>query len=227
MQLLIVEDDPDIGTVLTEALHMAGHLAHLCTNGETALERAVDPALSAIVLDVMLPGFSGFEICQRLREQGVTTPILMLTCRDQETDMLRGFRLGADDYMSKPFSTAELLARLEALHRRSGTYAIQNTQQIGPLTIDALARTATCNAQALDLSHREFELLSFLVKNRQRAVSRDELLDQVWSDNGSHTTNVVDVYIGYLRKKLSVNGAKGCLRTIRGFGFQFTPEAAQ
>lgn len=226
MEVLIVEDDPDLGAVITDTLHAAGHLAHLVDDGETGLERGSDPSLSALVLDVMLPGFSGFEICQRLREQGVTTPILMLTCRDQEADMLRGFRLGADDYMSKPFSTAELLARLEAIHRRSGTYAVQNTLLVGPLSIDELARQISCNGDVLDLTQREFELLTFLVKNRQRAVSRDELLTQVWSDSGSHTTNVVDVYIGYLRRKLAAAGAKNSLRTIRGFGFQFSSEQA-
>lgn len=221
MNILVVEDDPALGEVLTEMLRGAGHTVALCSDGETGLEAGANPDLSAVVLDVMLPGFSGFEICQRLRDQGVTTPVLMLTCRDQEADMLHGLHIGADDYMSKPFSSAELLARLSALTRRAGSYARATSLSVGPISIDRNARVVTCNEQTLELTQREFDLLAYLVRNRQRAVSRDELLSQVWNDDGANTANVVDVYVGYLRRKLTAAGAEGCFRTVRGFGFQF------
>lgn len=226
MDILIVEDDPGLGAVLTETLSAAGHRARLCADGEEGLDAASDRRLSAVVLDVMLPGYSGFEICQRLRETGVTTPILMLTCRDSEADMLRGLRLGADDYMSKPFSTAELLARLEALTRRAGRYARAAALRCGPVTIDPSRRMAACNGTPLTLSAREYDLLAWLVRNANMAVSRDELLAHVWNDDGTHTTNVVDVYVGYLRRKLTAAGAGDTLKTVRGHGYRLSPDGS-
>ncbi len=206
--------------MLRETLQGAGHEVRLCRDGESGLDAAAEPGKAAVVLDVMLPGFSGFEICQRLREQAVTTPILMLTCRDSEADVVRGLRLGADDYMSKPFSTAEFLARIGALMRRAGGYAHQAPLCAGPLVLDQAGRRALCNGTELALTAREFELLAYLMRNARRAVSRDELLAHVWNDEGTHTTNVVDVYAGYLRRKLAAAGARELLRTVRGFGFQ-------
>ncbi|WP_108260952.1 response regulator transcription factor [Mangrovicoccus ximenensis] len=220
MDILVVEDDPDLGDLLCDTLRGAGHEVQLCRDGESGLEAAAEPGRAAVVLDVMLPGFSGFEICQRLREQAVTTPVMMLTCRDGEADIVRGLRLGADDYMAKPFSTAEFLARIDALIRRAGSYARAAPLAAGPVLLDLGARSAACNGRELSLTQREFELLAYLVRNARRAVSRDELLAQVWNDDGTHTTNVVDVYAGYLRRKLAAAGAPDLLRTVRGFGFR-------
>ena len=218
MCVLIVEDDPDLSAVLQETFLAAGRDVQLCGDGEDALSRAQDPTLDAIVLDVMLPVYSGFEVCQRLREQGITTPILMLTCRDRESDMLRGLRLGADDYMSKPFSTAELTARIDALVRRAGGFR-QRSLRCGELVLDLGSRRVRHGGRPVEMTAREFDLLAYFLQNCGRAVTREDVLARVWGDSGDHTTNLVDVYVGYLRRKLAQAGCPDLLRTVRGYGY--------
>ena len=169
------------------------------------------------MLDVLLPTFSGFEICQRLRELDVTTPILMLTCRDREEDVVRGLRLGADDYMTKPFSTAQLTARIEALIRRAQGFGRPRMLRHGEIVLDLRARRVTLGQRSVVLTAREFDLLAFFLRHPGRAVTRETLLAEVWGEDEDHTLNVVDVYVSYLRRKLGGFGAE--LRTVRGYGY--------
>lgn len=217
MTILVIEDDPRIAGVVAEAFAAEGRRVEHCDSGEDGLYRAAGGRFEAIVLDVLLPAFSGFEICQRLREQEVTTPILMLTCRDRNEDVVRGLRLGADDYMTKPFSTAELAARVEALIRRSQGFGRPRTLRHGQLALDPRARRVTIDQRPVALTAREFDLLAFFLRHPDRAVTRETLLAEVWSEEEDHTLNVVDVYVSYLRRKLGPSGAE--IRTVRGYGY--------
>lgn len=221
MSILVVEDDPDLARLLEDTFQMAGRRARVCMDGAEGLEAASGPGVEAVVLDAMLPTFSGFEVCQRLRERGVAVPVIMLTCCDREDDILRGFRVGADDYVTKPFSTAQLLARIDALMRRSAGQVGQRRVTCGPVSVDRTRRAAICAGAELTLTAREFDLLAFFLDHAGRAVTRETLLARVWGDDGQHTMNVVDVYVGYLRRKLAAAGGDGCLRTMRGFGYIF------
>lgn len=220
MSILVVEDDPSLGGLICEALRGAQQNPVLATDGEVGLMSASSGHHKAIILDAMLPTFSGFEICQRLREGGVTTPILFLTCRDSEADIIRGLRLGADDYMTKPFSTGEMIARIEALIRRNTGYTPQDELTFGDLRIRTAQRQALCGTTLLELTMREYTLLHTLTVARGQALSRDSLLERVWGDDESHTTNVVDVYVSYLRRKLRAAESSVGITTVRGFGFR-------
>lgn len=217
MTILVIEDDPGIARVVTEAFAAEGRKVEHCATGEEGLDRAAEARFDAIVLDVLLPTFSGFEICQRLRELDVTTPILMLTCRDREEDVVRGLRLGADDYMTKPFSTAQLTARIEALIRRAQGFGRRRMLRHGEIALDLRARRVTLGQRPVVLTAREFDLLAFFLRHPGRAVTRETLLAEVWGEDEDHTLNVVDVYVSYLRRKLGGSGAE--LRTVRGYGY--------
>lgn len=217
MTILVIEDDPRIARVLDDAFSAEGHRVECCDSGEDGFYRAAEGAFEAIVLDVLLPTFSGFEICQRLREQGLTTPILMLTCRDRDEDIVRGLRLGADDYMTKPFSTEQLAARVHALIRRANGFARSQVLRHGSLVLDQRSRRVTLEHRPVTLSAREYALLEFFLRHPGRAVTRETLLGEVWGEDEDHTLNVVDVYVSYLRKKLGGYGRN--LRTVRGFGY--------
>ncbi|MEY8880911.1 response regulator transcription factor [Donghicola sp. XS_ASV15] len=220
MSILVVEDDPSLGSLICDALRSAHQTPVLASDGEAGLISAGTGFHKAIILDAMLPSYSGFEICQRLREGGVTTPILFLTCRDSEADIIRGLRLGADDYMTKPFSTAEMIARIEALIRRGTGYTPQDELVFGNLRVRTAQRQLFCDASLIELTMREYTLIHALMLARGQALSRDTLLDRVWGDDESHTTNVVDVYVSYLRRKLKAAGSSVGITTVRGFGFR-------
>ncbi|MCG8356323.1 MAG: response regulator transcription factor [Kiloniellales bacterium] len=223
MAVLVVEDDPGIGKVIQDAFAAAGRPVRLSTTGEEGLELAAGASFDAIVLDVLLPVYSGFEVCQRLREQGVTTPILMLTCRDRNEDVVRGLRLGADEYMTKPFSTVLLTARVDALIRRANGFVHSAPIRCGEIVLDPTRRQVTLPSGEVELTAREFDLLHYFIQNPGRAVTRETLLANVWGDDDHHTLNVVDVYVSYLRRKLSLSRAERYLRTVRGYGYIFSP----
>ncbi|MCI5038996.1 MAG: response regulator transcription factor [Donghicola eburneus] len=226
MNILIVEDDPDLGELISDSLSRTGKQPVLVSDGEAGLTSASSGVYDAIVLDAMLPSYSGFEICQRLREGGITTPILFLTCRDSETDILRGLRLGADDYMTKPFSNEELSVRIDALIRRATGYSPQDHLTCGDLVLRTAQRQLFCGTVMIDLTGREYDLIRAIMSARGQALSRDALLERVWGDEENHTANVVDVYISYLRRKLKRASSTVQITTVRGFGFRLdAPEA--
>ena len=220
MQILLVEDDRDLRRFLSKALREEGYGVAETESGDRALERALDGKFSCIVLDVMLPGRDGFSVLTELRARGIATPVLMLTARDELEARVRGLEGGADDYVTKPFDLPELLARIHALIRRAELSHKDATLAVGELVLDPLTRRVTQGTRLVDLSPREFALLEFLMRNAGRTVSRSRIAEAVWNYQFDSETNVVDVYINYLRKKLTFRGEPPPIRTVRGVGYR-------
>jgi DNA-binding response OmpR family regulator len=220
MQVLVVEDDRDLRRFLSKALREEGYGAVEAESGDRALDRALDARYSCIILDVMLPGRDGFDVVTELRSRGVFTPVLMLTAKDEVESRVRGLEVGADDYLTKPFDLAELLARVHALIRRSALRHKDATLSVGSLTLDPLTRHVTQGGRRVDLSPREFALLEFLMRNVGRTVSRSRIAEAVWNYQFDPETNVVDVYVNYLRKKLFVGRRTTPIHTVRGTGYR-------
>lgn len=223
MRLLIAEDDTKLATALARGLRADGYAVDVVGSGEDALFNARVYAYDAVILDVMLPGVDGVEVCQALRDEGRWWPVLMLTARDGVPDRIRGLDSGADDYLVKPFDYDELLARLRALVRRGGQER-PAAIRVGDLVIDPAGRTVTRRDIPVDLTAKEFALLEYLGRNADRVVSRTELLNHVWDANYDGSGNVVDVYVGYLRRKLDDPVGASLIRTVRGAGFTLGPE---
>jgi two-component system OmpR family response regulator len=224
VRVLIVEDDMRMAGLLHRCLREEGFHAEVAATGEDALGRATSTELDAIVLDVTLPGIDGFATCRRLREQGVWTPVLMLTARDAVNDRVTGLDAGADDYLVKPFSFAELLARLRALARRPPRRS-RETVQVGDLRIDPRARRAWRGDTELELSPREFDLLDAFMRRPGEALSRGWLLEQAWDIAFEHRSNVVSVYVNYLREKIDRPFGTASLQTVRGAGYRLDGDA--
>jgi two-component system OmpR family response regulator len=223
MQVLVVEDDRDLRRFLIKALREEGYGAVEAESGDYALDRALDARYNCIILDVMLPGRDGFDVVTELRSRGVFTPVLMLTAKDELESRVRGLESGADDYLTKPFDLAELLARVHALIRRAELRHKDATLTVGSLTLDPLTRHVTQGGRRVDLSAREFALLEFLMRNVGRTVSRSRIAEAVWNYQFDPETNVVDVYVNYLRKKLSVGKRTSLIQTVRGTGYRLDP----
>lgn len=221
MHILVVEDDPTISRFLLRGLREENHVVDLAEDAEGAEAFATAAEYDAILLDVMLPGGAdGFTVCRRLREANIDTPILMLTARDGVADRVQGLDLGADDYLTKPFSFDELLARLRALTRRGRSRHVSATLTYGPLVMDLETHRVMAGQQELHLSATEYRLLEFLMRRAETIVSRTQLADHVWGNDYDPFSNVADVYIGYLRRKLTAAGIQGTLiQTIRGLGY--------
>ncbi len=220
MQILVVEDDRDLRRFLSKAFREEGYGVAEVGSGDRALERALDGTYSCIVLDVMLPGRDGFSVVEELRRRRVSTPVLLLTARDELDARVRGLEGGADDYLTKPFDLPELLARVHALIRRAELRHQDVTLTVGTLILDPLTRRVTQDERVVDLSPREFALLEFLMRNAGRTVSRSRIAEAVWNYKFDSETNVVDVYVNYLRKKLSFGGRTAPIRTVRGVGYR-------
>lgn len=225
---LIIEDDPDIAESVKYNLESAGFSAIIAATGEQGLKLALDtqnPPV-VIVLDLMLPGMNGMELCRRLRQESQTrrTPIIMLTAKASETDRIAGLDLGADDYIAKPFSVKELLARVRAVLRRVDDEAGESYDD-GHLTIDFGDVRAACDGANVKLTNKEFQLLSALAKKRGRVVTRQQLLDQVWGYSYYGDARTLDVHIRRLRQKLGACG--DCIETVVGVGYRFTGCAAE
>ena len=220
VQILLVEDDRDLRRFLSKAFREEGYAIAEAESGDRALDRALDGTYSCIVLDVMLPGRSGFSVVEELRQRGVFTPVLMLTARDELEARVRGLKGGADDYLTKPFDLSELIARVHALIRRAELRHKDATLKVGTLALDPLSRRVTQDGRVVDLSPREFALLEFLMRNSNRTVSRSRIAEAVWNYKFDPETNVVDVYVNYLRKKLSFAGHSPPIRTVRGIGYR-------
>jgi two-component system OmpR family response regulator len=219
MRLLLVEDDVKLVRALQRGLQREGYAVDVAGNGEDALASASEHDYDAIVLDVMLPGTDGFSVCKALRQRKRWMPVLMLTARDEVSYRIRGLDAGADDYLVKPFDFGELLARLRALIRR-GPSERPAVLKVGDLHVDPATRIVSRGGHQVELTAREFSLLEFLARHAGEVVSRERLLDHVWEESDESSTNVVDVYVGYLRKKLERPFHRPLIRTVRGVGFQ-------
>lgn len=224
-RLLLVEDEPGLQLALSDRLSSEGYTVETAGDGNTAITRATGEPFDIIVLDVMLPGRDGFDVAKTLRQQGVQTPILMLTARTQVVDRVVGLKLGADDYLTKPFETIELLARIEALLRRapSGSSGVAlERYQFGDITVDVRKAEVTSHGRLLELSAKEFQLLRYFIEHRGATLSRDELLHQVWGYNATPSTRTVDVHVAWLRQKLEPNPrVPQYILTVHGLGYKF------
>jgi two-component system OmpR family response regulator len=220
MRILVVEDDPKLATLLKRGLTERGNAADVAGRGEDALWMASAHAYDAIVLDVMLPGIDGFETCTALREAGVWAPVLMLTARDAIEDRVAGLDAGADDYLVKPFSHAELRARLRALARR-GTAERPTTLTAGDLRLDPATRRAWRGETELSLSTKEFSLLELLMRRAGEVLSRLDLLEHAWDIGYENRSNVITVYIRQLREKIDRPFGKRSIETVHGAGYRF------
>lgn len=223
MRVLIVEDELKMAGLIRRGLVEEGHAADVAGSGEDALWMAQAHPYDVIVLDVMLPGLSGFETCRRLRNEGVWSPVLMLTARDAVVDRVAGLDAGADDYLTKPFSFAELLARLRALARR-GCVERPTELAVGDLRLDPAARRAWRAGHEIHLSPKEFALLETFMRRPGQVLSRLQLLEHAWDFAYENRSNVVDVYIRYLREKIDRPFGTESLETVRGAGYRLRDE---
>lgn len=218
VHILVVEDDADIGDVLQRGLQAEGYRVDTVGNGRDAITRTREQDYRLIILDLILPDLDGMEVCRTLRHEQSQALILMLTARDGLDDKIQGLRLGADDYLTKPFSFEELCARLQALLRRSHYREIETVLRVGDLTLDQTTRGVYRGDREIPLTTREFMLLEYLMANTGKILSRAQILYDVWKQDFDPQTNVVDVYIRYLRNKLG-DDRGSLIRTIRGIGY--------
>ena len=218
MKLLVVEDERKVASFIKQGLEEEGHAVDVASDGEEATLLAHVGDYDAILLDVMLPKKNGFQVAMELRREGRTTPILMLTSRDAPEDVIHGLDAGADDYLAKPFRFDELLARLRALTRRGGTPRLE-TLQFESIAVDRLQHRATVHGTPLDLTPKEFQLLEYFLLHAGEVVRRTTLLEKVWEIHFDPESNVVDVHVGNLRRKLNAAAGVPLLQTLRGVGF--------
>jgi len=219
MRVLIVDDEAKLANLIQRRLRREGVGVDIAASGEAALDRAGATEYDAIVLDLMLPGVDGFETCRRLRAEGVWAPTLMLTARNDVEDRIRGLDSGADDYMIKPFSLEELLARLRALTRRAAPPR-PTVLEVGDLRLDPASRRTWRGDVELSLTSREFSLLETLMRHPDEVIGRFDLLEHVWDQSYENRSNVIEVYIGYLRDKIDRPFGLHSLETVRGVGYR-------
>jgi len=225
MRVLVIEDEVKLASLIHRALREAGLIVDVAIKGEDALWMAGSSEYDVIVLDVMLPGIDGFETCSRLRSDGIRAPILMLTARGEIADRVTGLNTGADDYLTKPFAFDELLARIHALGRRGGV-ALASVLELGDLRVDPVAHRAWRGAAEIDLSAREFLVLEALIRHPGATLTRHQLLERAWDTEYDTKSNVVDVYIGYLREKVDRPFGRASIETVRGVGYRLVDESA-
>jgi DNA-binding response OmpR family regulator len=219
MYILVVEDERRLAQVVRRVLEEEGHTVDVAYDGEEGLAVATDSSHDVIVLDILLPAMDGFEVCRRLRRDRVDTPILLLTALDSVDDRVRGLDAGADDYLPKPFAFQELLARLRALGRRKVQAREPTALEVDELRLDLRRRRAERSGRTIELSPREFSLLEFLMRNEGRVVTRTQMLDHVWGYDYATDSNLVDVYMAYLRRKVDRGDDHKLIRTVRGIGY--------
>jgi two-component system OmpR family response regulator len=224
MRVLIVEDEARMAAAIRRGLQAEGVVADVAANGEDALWMAGSTEFDAVILDVMLPGVDGFETCQRLRDDGVWAPIIMLTARDAIEDRVKGLDRGADDYLVKPFSLAELLARLRALGRR-GKAERPQALEVGDLRLDPASQQVWRGEEEIHLSHKEFVLLETFMRHPGEVLSRFQLLERAWDYDYENRSNVVEVYVRYLREKIDRPFGVKSIETVRGAGYRLNREA--
>ncbi len=218
-RVLVVEDDRGVRESLQRALRLDGFVVETASSGPDGLASAASGGHDVIVLDVMLPGIDGLEVCRCIRRLELTTPILMLTARHEIADRVAGLDAGADDYLVKPFALDELLARLRALLRRTSAAGVTSQLIVADLEIDPMARTARRGDRLLELTKTEFDLLEILADNAGIVLTREVIYDRIWGFNFETSSRSLDVYIGYLRRKTEAGGEPRLLHTIRGVGY--------
>jgi len=218
-RILVIEDDAETAEQLVDCLQTSGFSVDLAADGEDGLERARSADYVVMTVDRMLPGIDGIEVIRRLRDEGVMTPALILSALGEVDDRVRGLRAGGDDYLVKPFASREMLARVDALARRSATVVKETILRVGDLEIDLLMRIVRRRGREIELLPREFQLLEYLVRNVGQVVSRAMLLQHVWDLHFDPLTNVIDVYVGRVRRKIDSGQAYPLIHTIRGVGF--------
>jgi DNA-binding response OmpR family regulator len=218
-RVLVVDDELGVRKALHRGLRAEGMDVVTAADGPSALRLAQTGSFDVLLLDIMLPGLSGYRVLQHLRAQGVRTPVLLVSAKDGEIDQADGLDLGADGYLVKPFSFVVLVAQVRALLRRAASHGVRGALRIGPLHLDRATREVRWHDEPLALSPREFALLEVLVGRAGTVVTKDELLCAVWGDEQAATRNVVEVYVGYVRRKLEAVGAGTLVRTVRGHGY--------
>ncbi|MEM8491266.1 MAG: response regulator transcription factor [Pseudomonadota bacterium] len=223
LRVLLVEDDAGIGRVVRNGLTDRSISVRWLRTGKPALALVEEEQFDVLVLDLMLPDIDGFELCRQIRTQGNRTPVLMLTARDELQDKLEGFDVGADDYLTKPFAIDELIARLLALGRRASSEPkAAEALAVDTLLIDQAGREVTILGEPVELTRREFDVLVELARKKGEVVSREQLLQAAWGSGGDMTLNVVDVYVGYLRRKFAALSDAPTIKTVRGIGFKLS-----
>jgi DNA-binding response OmpR family regulator len=225
MRILVVEDDEALSSLLTRALREESYAVDAAFDGQEGEWLAFENPYDVIILDLMLPIQGGLDVLKKLRDGGVKTPVLILTAKDQTEDVVKGLDQGADDYLTKPFSLEELLARVRTLLRRTGT-EITTTLKVGPLEIDPAKKQVLRDQKKIDLTAKEYALLEYFARNAGTVLSRTQLSEHVWDMNFEPNSNVVDVYVGYLRNKIDRSWGSHLIKTMRGHGYMLDPEGA-
>jgi len=218
-RILVIEDDPETAGQLRDSLTAHGYEVDLAVNGSDALNRARSADYVVLTIDRMLPDIDGIAVMQRLREDGIVAPVLIISALGEIDDRVRGLRAGGDDYLVKPFAFAELLARVEALARRSSTVLKETILRVGDLEMDLVSRTVRRGGRDIEILPREFQLLEYLVRNAGHVVSRTMLLQHVWDLHFDPTTNIIDVYVGRVRRKVDGQQVYPLIHTVRGIGY--------
>jgi len=226
VHILFVEDEAKIANFVQAGLKEQGFVVDYCDNGDEGYTRALDNEYDALVLDIMVPGKDGLSILKNLRRKGQNVPIILLTARNELDDRLEGLNLGADDYIAKPFFVEELVARIHAVVRRSAGDR-QNLVCVGPIKLDRITREATCNQHIVELTTREFNLLEYLMRSPGRVFTRTQILEHIWGYDFNPNTNVVDVCVQRIRKKIDSIGGASWIESIRGVGYRFRQSESQ
>ncbi len=223
MRILVVEDEKNLNRIITEAMEDEGYSVDSCFNGADALDYALTAVYDVVILDIMLPKMDGLELVRRLRRGGNHTPVLFLTARDSVADRVEGLESGGDYYLTKPFDFKELIAVVHVMTRKY-TGNRSNVYSVGDLTLDVSARTAERAGKSIDLTQKEFALLEYMVRNRGVVLSREMIENNLWNYEYEGGTNVVDVYVGYLRKKMDTGFSKKLIHTVWGTGWVLKEE---
>lgn len=226
MRVLVVEDDPAISRFIVRGLTEDHYLVDLVEDGASAVEMAAAEEYDVVVLDLMLPELDGFEVCRRLREKGIDTPVIIVTARDAVADRVAALDAGADDVLVKPFAFDELLARLRALGRRGRSRHLNHLLEYGGIRIDPVAHLVTVAGKPVHLTATEYRLLTFLVRRAEAVVTRDQLAQHVWGGTYDPLSNNADVYVGYVRRKLQAVTPRPLIHTVRGLGYMLKHDAA-
>ncbi|MGH2947316.1 MAG: response regulator transcription factor [Solirubrobacteraceae bacterium] len=219
MRILVVDDEPAVRNAVDRALRLEGYDTELAADGQQALDALAAAAPDALVLDLLMPRVDGLEVCRRLRAAGDRIPVLVLTARDAVPDRVRGLDAGADDYLVKPFALEELLARLRALLRRSGGAGEQELLRFADLELRPLEHTVRRGERAIELTRTEFLLLELLMRHPRQVLTRSQIFERVWGYDFGEASNSLEVYVGYLRRKLETDGEPRLVQTVRGLGY--------